>query len=394
MDPSQLWLVRDKPRYDELMSSWIVRLAHLQRIKLESFCYRSWGRGAQIMTGDTDLYPHEVVIRKLALHTGASIEQVQATTFQPFAGMLFADIPSNGLTQWVTYFGSRKVLPRAQGLSFCPLCLAKDDEPYCRRIWRTAFATVCSVHKVRLLQNCPHCEAPFVIHRWDKGLKHAVSGNPITHCQSCRKNRVIGCRVDLVDSNPLSEFQWILERALLRGWVNVAGRPTDAYLFFSGLAMLSKMLLDRRRSDRVRAELSRQGFLETLCRHPTKRTRFECLDLELRHEIMQVLAWFFLEWPARFIEVCNVARFSSSYLFNQATGPVRDIPFWLWEPVHFSLDRTWYAPSDDEIDAVVAHLKRSGKRLRKIDVARTLGVSGLNKATLKRLAQEFARGDT
>jgi hypothetical protein len=389
VDRSQLWLVRDKPRHDELMSSWIVRLAHAQRMKLESFCFRSWGRGAQIMVGDTDVYPHVTVIEKLALHSGASVATVVDTTFLPLIGTLFEDIPPNGLVQWVTHFGAKKIRRRAQGLSYCPLCLLEDDDPYCRRNWRIAFCTICTAHRVRLRQNCPYCGEPFSIHRWDKGLQRHIGGNPITHCPACRHDRATGGAVDAIDDDALLEFQWTLERALVRGWINIGGRQVDAKLFFSGLAMLTRLMIASRRTDRIRAELLKRGLFQDQMQPMNRQTRFEQLTLAERFGIMRVLAWLFQEWPTRLIDLCATANFSSSYLFDHAKVPVQQIPFWVWEPVHLHLDRSWYAPSDGEIDAAVNYLRKTRGDFKKADLVRMLGVSWLNRATLRKYRNEF-----
>ncbi|GGL13141.1 TniQ family protein [Deinococcus radiotolerans] len=48
------------------------------------------------------------------------------------------------------------ILPSRESV-FCPLCLASDQQPYFRRVWRTMVALACPVHNVRLLDRCPHC---------------------------------------------------------------------------------------------------------------------------------------------------------------------------------------------------------------------------------------------
>jgi hypothetical protein len=389
MEQPSLWLIRPKPIEGELLSSWMVRLAFAQGLKLESFCYRSWGRGAQVMNGDIDLYATDEVFQTLACHTGASMQQVSQTVFADMAGTLFDQILQNGLTEWVTFLGFRKKSPLIQGLSYCPLCIATDTLPYIRKLWRMAFATVCVIHRIRLKQDCPHCGAPFTIHRWDKGNHLIYPGHPITHCPHCRKDRTKGAAIEEVKDVQVIDFQRILENTVDHGWIKMNDRTTDAYLFFAGLAMLASVLLERRRANRLRKQLLQQEFLSLVVATPTKSQRVEALSLSLRYEIMRVLAWLWEDWPTRFIQLCQDTQFSSSYLFDHFSGPVKNIPFWLWEPVYLNLSRKHYAPAEEEIDAVLAYLKRRQKIVKKIDVVRLLGVSWLNKATLKRLSAQF-----
>lgn len=338
------------------------------------------------MTGDVDLYPSRRVLEILAARTGASTSQVHRTALPDLMGTLFENLPANGLVPWVTYLGNRNHTVPSVGLSYCPVCLREDSIAYCRRIWRMAFATICTSHRVRLVQDCPHCGAPFAIHRWDKGRSDVETGDPITHCQICRMDRTAGIQLVQIEDDGLIEFHWVLDRAIQRGWVNTGGKPIDALPFFAGLGMVAKCLLDRRKCGRLRQELVKRGFLGQLIEHCTKKTRLECLSLPLRHEIMQAIAWLWQDWPGRFIDVCQLAKFKSSYLFDHAPGHFGSVPYWLWEPAHHHLYGKHYAPSDAEVDAVIAILRRKGGSIRKIDVVRLLGVSWLNKRTIKRLS--------
>jgi hypothetical protein len=389
MEQESLWFVRPKPLEDEILSSWVVRLAWAQGLKLESFCFRSWGRGAQVMSGDVDLFAREEILNTLQKCTGASSAQVANTTFQPLIGTLFDVLSKQGPTSWINFLGKRNRVNRDRGLCYCPDCLRQDGVPYFRRTWRVAFVTTCLIHKRQLVDSCPHCDAPVSIDRWDKSINDFGIGHPITHCQRCRKDRTVASTGGIVEDEVFLEFQWILERALVRGWVNVSGKPIDALLFFCGLRMLASILLDRRRSDRLRIGFQELGKLVNLENEPTKKRRMESLSIPLRYEIMQTLAWLFEDWPDRFITICKQQKFSSSYLFDQTKKNVAIVPFWLWEPTYLYLNGRYYAPSNDEIRSAADYLIRTRGELKKGELAKILGVSWLNKATLKRYAGEF-----
>lgn len=69
---------------------------------------------------------------------------------------------------------------------FCMECLKADQDPYLRWRWRYENYVICTVHRCRLLTNCPHCDAPLVTGSnilWDVGDQMFIPN--LGYCKGC-----------------------------------------------------------------------------------------------------------------------------------------------------------------------------------------------------------------
>lgn len=75
-----LWPIRYKPLPDELLSSWLVRLAHGHGLKVQTFCNLMFGNRRQVWNRDIDRLAPDWLVEALALHTGTPMELARRTT--------------------------------------------------------------------------------------------------------------------------------------------------------------------------------------------------------------------------------------------------------------------------------------------------------------------------
>ena len=122
----EIWPIHLKPLEDELLSSWMVRLARAYGVKPVSFWNRVWKPDAVAYRFVDRSAPVELMLL-LSSGTGTCCERVVQTTLQPLAGV--------------------RSIPAAVGvLRYCPACLAADPVPYFRRQWQMGFLLLCPVH--------------------------------------------------------------------------------------------------------------------------------------------------------------------------------------------------------------------------------------------------------
>ena len=165
----QLWPNHFKPLPDELLGSWIVRLAHAHGYKVEWVSQRFVGRDASLWTRDADKDASPQLRSALRAVTAATDAQIDSTTLKAYEGYVSGRVTINGRSSWIAPI---TVFHRARlraGLSCCSLCLACDEQPYYRRAWRLSFNTVCARHGVDLIDGCPRCRAALTPHRLDIG---------------------------------------------------------------------------------------------------------------------------------------------------------------------------------------------------------------------------------
>jgi hypothetical protein len=136
----QIWPIHLKPFDDELLSCWMVRLAHAYGVKPVWFWNRVWKRDAVAYRFVDRSAPVEL-LRLLSAGTGTRYERVVQTTLHPLAEV-------------------RSIPAAVPSLRYCPECLAADPVPYFRREWQMGFLLVCPLHGVRLRAACHRCREP------------------------------------------------------------------------------------------------------------------------------------------------------------------------------------------------------------------------------------------
>lgn len=181
-----LWPIHPHRLPDELLSFWILRVAHANRLKLQTFTNLALGRNASPWARDIDRSASDELLSQLSAQTGSSVEELRGGMLSAYEGILFEHHNAQGNSQWILPLGVYHRTRRAYGMQFCPACLFWDGIPYFRRRWRLAFATICDRHGTLLHDRCPHCAAPVIYFRNDVGhpsslssrAPHSLSPNP------------------------------------------------------------------------------------------------------------------------------------------------------------------------------------------------------------------------
>ena len=223
----QRWPVAVSPARDELLSSWLHRLAHAHGLSPRHFGERL-GLGSGAWSARLDLDAPEFLLSLLHRETGVGRDRIAGMTIgaEPWRTLLLP-------LRWNEETGRR-----ATWLQFCPLCLAGDATPYFRRGWRRASVMSCRRHGGALLDRCPSCGqglAPFaprarlaqhVCARCDFDLRDA---RPPRLARATRRS------VDLIDDLVrLEAAKGVLDRSALIGRVlalPVLEKPTGAESF-------------------------------------------------------------------------------------------------------------------------------------------------------------------
>ena len=144
---SEKWPVIVTPQADELLSSWLHRLAFANGIAPQPFA-RVLGLTAGMWSASLDLKLPADVATLLQTHTGISRHQLSAMslTGSPLKPLLLP-LRNNGRRD------------SSRWLQFCSRCLAEDAQPYFRRRWRLAIRVCCSKYGCGLRDRCPSCRS-------------------------------------------------------------------------------------------------------------------------------------------------------------------------------------------------------------------------------------------
>lgn len=345
--PGQLWLYRTKPLDDELFSSWLVRLAWGNAVKLQTFCVFALRTKPNFWTIDVDKDPPETIRNILACGTATGLSHIASTTLRAYGDVLWTSGSETARMPWVMPIrkhGRRRI---GYGLQYCRMCLANDEQPYFRRSWRLSFHVVCPKHGVFLHDSCAQCGAPIEFHTGDFGARLLSFDCPITLCGSCKNDFRREVKADLHAPIELIQFQQKLI-ALFSGELhhNLPGAMVYPHLFLTGLRYLVRLLSSRSRGERIRNFLlQEQAHLGLGVSSVRSGAQFEELRIGDRAHIMELSARLLKGWPNEFIRVCRLSKVSSSYMC-QYKGKV--MPYWLWKEVYWHLYDKDYAVSQLE----------------------------------------------
>ena len=147
---SDRWPVQVAPACDELLSSWLNRIAFAHGLSSRRFG-QALGFEQRAWSAQLDEIAPGWLLHVLHARTGFPIDRI--------AAMTIAHEPWHPLALPMYW---RPTRTRATWLQFCPSCLAEDEEPYFRRRWRRATYLICSVHNKGLIDRCPSCRIGIV----------------------------------------------------------------------------------------------------------------------------------------------------------------------------------------------------------------------------------------
>jgi hypothetical protein len=367
---ARLWPAHVKPQEDELLSSWLLRIAVAHGLKLNLFCAAIWSKGL-VMGRDVDRLSDERVINLIAEGTGVTPVRVAETTLSAYEGWLFERRNHQGYTPWIISLRIYCLDRKSFGLQFCPCCLAEDREPFFRRLWRLAFVTLCGKHHTLLLDRCPRCGVAV------NAAQNKLSNNAtaVTQIMTC----CFACGFDLRKGLPGSaqdqilpqaiDYQRKLQTALQQGWIEVReGEPVYSHLYFRVLLQIIRLLANR---EKLREAVSRESGVKMFTpAFAGNNKEIERLSIPHRLALLGMAQFLLSDWPERFISFCQQEGISSTgwlWRFN-------DAPYWFWNPIREHLYKPERSPSEQEIRSTISHINKVGGVPYKGAISQLLGV--------------------
>ncbi len=318
---SPLWPIRYKPLPDELLSSWLVRLAHGHGLKVQTFCNLIFGNRLQVWNRDIDRLGPDWLVTELSARTGTPLEVAYGTTLRAYQGLLYPQFKLSGVLQWILTLNMYHRKHEGFGLQYCPLCLREDPEPYFRKSWRVAFNTVCVKHRCMLRDRCPKCGASVAFHRRDMGRTDAAVMESLAGCHQCG--------FDLGDSGaePIISYDkqasdWLagLCRQLTRG---DSVQPVVDHDPFGVMRQLVMLLTSQYPTVRLHAHVcDRLGAPEV--QMTNGRITIETRPLHERHHLIQLVAWLMVNLEPRL----RTAWCAKAIRYNHLLKDFVDAPVW------------------------------------------------------------------
>ena len=334
----QLWPVHPHPLPDELLSSWMIRLARANGFKVHNFCALFFGKDRQIWNRDIDHHAPAWLTDRLAALSGIAPERIRATTLRAFESVLFERFVAAGGNRWILPLGVFHRARRGYGQQFCGQCLAEDREPYLRRAWRLAVVVLCVRHGVMLEDRCQACGRSLAPHRADMVSRAGFpERTDLSRCAYCR------AKLDGT-TRPASaegvEMQRVIDAVLQTGYFLLEpNKPVYSHLYFDGIRMLMNIIPRKRDA----------GF-----RYP-----FELADVSERARRMLLATQLTHDWPQNLRMHCAPLR----HVYTTIVGNVGAPPYWLDATLRREFFQGKAPASEAEAQAIARATVRSGATL-------------------------------
>lgn len=321
-----LWPIRYKPLPDELLSCWLVRLAHGHGLKVQTFCNLMFGNKRQVWNRDIDRLAPPWLIDELVRRTGTSPEIAWSTTLHAYEGRLYSKFRLSGALQWILTLKMYHRTRQGFGLQFCPTCLAEDTIPYFRKRWRIALNTVCTRHDTMLLDRCPECGSGVAFHRLDMARANAIEVTPLSYCHSCGFDlRNALTKISIAYDQEASQFlhslnsQFDQDIGLNSEW--------DVELL-DVMHQLCRIMTTRSKYVHLR-----EFVIEQLDTQDIELTagyiNFEMRSIQERHHLLQLAAWLICDFEYRL----NSAWRSRCVRYNVLLKDFSNPPVWYQDVV-------------------------------------------------------------
>lgn len=308
------------PLEDELVSSWICRLAMDHFLKAQVFCKIALNN-KNVWNRDIDRLAPELLIKRLSELTLTSESRIQQCLVSSYDAILFQDYNAYGFTKWILPIGIYHRQRKRYGLMFCPGCISKDETAYFRKSWRLSLSVVCPKCNMRLHDRCPNCNSIIVFYRRELGSRNEDPVVPLNYC--------FNCMYDL-KKTPIKHITRRYVRmqnhfnSLIKG-----SKKTYLYShqYFDVLHQIIKIINGSSDlSKTIRHSLEKKCKIKFIYEDQD----FEYLTLEARLPVLYCAYWLLCDWPNRFIGFCKEHRIWSSPLLKD----FKNVPFWYKEVVN------------------------------------------------------------
>jgi len=354
-----------KPLNDELLSSWLARLAFSHNRKLSIFLSLFVrGEGNAIARADIDYLYDEKLFNHLALKSRLAIQDIFNMSIHFDEGQLFI----NNINNLYPPLQIRKLTDKRfhNGLMYCPKCLKEDKTPYFRKKWRYNFYNACPRHEVFLTDRCWRCYEKI-------DFSKIVHLKELCICFKCQKDLRENIPISLQENYKygLKAVKWF-EKGLKRGYFIINKQKVKSVFVFESVKYL-RYLLDRKENLRLSTFPLIEEYYQ-ICNKLNKYNSRKALSIKKEFILTSMVYFLFENYPK------NLLGFS---LQNNLTNRdfvhgYKDIPFWYKTMIDTLIpmqNKIGRKISESEVLGAIKYLKNKGEIVNQFNVAEVIGCS-------------------
>ncbi len=355
------FLITPQPQREELLSSWLTRVAFAHGMTLNQFFtlfIRHEGHALTRTDLDFQYRPefYEVLVQKSKL----DLTTIQSLSLRSEEGYLFTCneclYPPKAI---------RKLVDKRThyGLLFCPECLAEDEHPYFRQKWRYHFYNACPKHKIYLTDRCGKC------YERVRFSKMAVN-EKIVFCSKCSRDLRLTRPKKVPESCQygLAAITWF-EDGLRNGYFWINDTKVNSLWVFQVSTHLQYLLLRQKK-------LALFGF------PMLQDYRQLCKKLELYHStkcraiyrdfFLTAMTYFLFQSPHHFQRFAK----DNHLTYREFTHGFLHLPFWYQTMIYELIpmrNKTGREITEEEVLGAIKYLNELGVKITQAQVAYLVG---------------------
>jgi hypothetical protein len=356
------FLIVPQPLEDELLSSWLTRVAIEHKRQLPIFLTLFVKKeGNQVSRRDLDFIFDERFLEKIASKSNLKKEDIFQMSLRSEEGYLFSC--NNCLYPPLQI---RKLADKRMhnGLMYCPKCLAEDKIPYFRKKWRYQFYNACPKHKVFLTDRCWRCYEKINFTK----IKHFKE---ICICYKCekdfRENLVI--KINSNFEYGLKAINWF-EKGLNDGYFIIDDEKINSLFVFESFTAL-RSIVDRKN------ELNLEDFplieeYRTICKKLEKYNSKKALSIQKEFLLTSLVFYLFEKFPDNFQKFIVEHKLTHRDFIHG----FRDISFWYKKMIDNLIqieNKIGREIVEGEVLGAIKYLESIGESVNIINVAKIVG---------------------
>ncbi len=350
-----------KPLKDELLTSWLTRMAiEHKRILSQFISLFIRHDGSSTTKTDIDFQYSEDFFTSLSQKSNLSEKQILSMSLRSEEGHLF--VCNNCLYPPKQI---RKQIDKRthNGLMYCPKCLEEDKIPYFRKKWRYTFYNVCPKHNMFLTDRCWACYERINFSK----IKHMKN---LAFCSKCERNlsETLTLKITNHFEYGLRAIKWF-EKGLDRGYFIINKEKVKSLFIFESYTRLY-YLLDRKE------RLFLDGFLmiedyKNLCKKLKHYSSKKTSQIYKDFFLTAMVYYLFQNYPKNFINFAKnnhlthrdfIHGFDSSYWYKLLIAELI--------PLENKIGRK---VSKNEVSGAIKYLKEEERVVNQLNVAKILG---------------------
>jgi hypothetical protein len=356
------FLVVPLPKKDELLSSWLLRLAFAhERIMTTFISLFIKQDGSKISAIDIDFRYYDELFDVIATKSNLDKKQILQMSLRSEEGYLYHCNDCLYPPKQI-----RKLLDKRthNGLLYCPKCLKEDEIPYWRKHWRYWFYNACTKHNVFLTDRCWVCYEPIKLYKMQ-------NTDGVVYCGKCGNDLrdTVSVNVSKRYNYGMEAIRWF-ENGLQNGYLMIGEEKVHSLWIFESATRL-QWLLDRK-DDLVLDGFPLLDEYKQLCKeldnYNSKKAKAVYKDFLLN----AMIYFLFQDFPKNLLDFAR----QNNLTYREFTHGFKEIPFWYKEmigeliPMQNKIGREI---SESEVIGAINYLKSIGVQVTKVEVANIVG---------------------